>query len=52
MGRVRQFTFAFANAVPAAEAKELYDTYHVAGSGVPLFQAATHSVATSCANAC
>ncbi len=35
-----QFRFAFANAVSEQEAKELYDTYPVAGSGVPLFQAA------------
>jgi len=35
-----QFRYAFANAVPETEAKELYDTYPVAGSGVPLFQAA------------
>jgi pimeloyl-ACP methyl ester carboxylesterase len=36
-----QFRFAFANAVSEEEAKELYDTYAVPGSGVPLFQAAT-----------
>lgn len=35
-----QFRYAFANAVSEAEAKELYETYAVAGSGVPLFQAA------------
>jgi non-heme chloroperoxidase len=35
-----QFRFAFANAVPEDEAQELYETYAVAGSGVPLFQAA------------
>jgi len=35
-----QFRFAFANAVSEEEAHELYDTYAVAGSGVPLFQAA------------
>ena len=35
-----QFRFAFANAVTAAEAAMLYDTYPVPGSGVPLFQAA------------
>jgi pimeloyl-ACP methyl ester carboxylesterase len=35
-----QFRFAFANAVDATEARELYDTYAVPGSGVPLFQAA------------
>jgi pimeloyl-ACP methyl ester carboxylesterase len=36
-----QFRFAFANAVSEAEAHELYATYAVPGSGVPLFQAAT-----------
>jgi non-heme chloroperoxidase len=36
-----QFRFAFANAVSPQEAKELYDTFAVPGSGVPLFQAAT-----------
>ena len=36
-----QFHYAFANAVSDAEAKELYDTYAVPGSGVPLFQAAS-----------
>jgi pimeloyl-ACP methyl ester carboxylesterase len=35
-----QFRFAFANAVTETEAKRLYDTYPVPGSGVPLFQAA------------
>src|SRR3954462_1043847 len=35
-----QFRFAFANAVSEEEAKELYDTYAVPTSGVPLFQAA------------
>jgi non-heme chloroperoxidase len=36
-----QFRFAFANAVSEDEAKELYNTFAVPGSGVPLFQAAT-----------
>ena len=36
-----QFRFAFANAVSEEEAHELYDTFAVPGSGVPLFQAAT-----------
>jgi pimeloyl-ACP methyl ester carboxylesterase len=36
-----QFRYAFANAVSEEEAKELYATYAVPGSGVPLFQAAT-----------
>lgn len=36
----KQFRFAFANAVPEDEANRLYDEYSVAGSGVPLFQAA------------
>jgi pimeloyl-ACP methyl ester carboxylesterase len=35
-----QFRFAFANAVSEAEAKELYVTFAVPASGVPLFQAA------------
>jgi pimeloyl-ACP methyl ester carboxylesterase len=35
-----QFRFAFANAVSEDEAKELYESYAVPGSGVPLFQAA------------
>ena len=36
-----QFRYAFANAVSEDEAKELYNTYAVPGSGAPLFQAAT-----------
>jgi non-heme chloroperoxidase len=36
-----QFRYAFANAVTEDEAHELYNTYAVPGSGVPLFQAAT-----------
>ena len=36
-----QFRYSFANAVPEDEAKELFVTYAVSGSGVPLFQAAT-----------
>ena len=36
-----QFRFAFANAVSEDEAKQLYNTFAVPGSGVPLFQAAT-----------
>ena len=36
-----QFRFGFANAVSESEAKELYDTFAVPASGVPLFQAAT-----------
>ncbi|HEY0472339.1 MAG TPA: alpha/beta hydrolase [Kribbella sp.] len=36
-----QFRYAFANAVPEDEAKELYDAYAVPASGAPLFQAAT-----------
>jgi non-heme chloroperoxidase len=35
-----QFRFAFANAVSEDEAKELYETFAVPASGVPLFQAA------------
>jgi len=36
-----QFRFAFANAVPEDEARQLYDTFAVPASGAPLFQAAT-----------
>jgi pimeloyl-ACP methyl ester carboxylesterase len=36
-----QFRYAFANAVSADEARELYGTYAVPASGAPLFQAAT-----------
>src|SRR5712691_12935663 len=36
-----QFRYGFANAVGEEEAKELYETFAVPGSGVPLFQAAT-----------
>jgi non-heme chloroperoxidase len=36
-----QFRYAFANAVTEDEAKELYNTFAVPASGVPLFQAAT-----------
>ena len=36
-----QFRFGFANAVSEAEAKDLYETFAVPASGVPLFQAAT-----------
>jgi len=35
-----QFRYGFANAVDEAEAKELYETYAVPGTGEPLFQAA------------
>jgi hypothetical protein len=35
-----QFRYGFANAVTEEEAHELYETYHVPGSGIPLFQAA------------
>ena len=35
-----QFRYAFANAVDADEAKELFDTYCVPASGEPIFQAA------------
>jgi pimeloyl-ACP methyl ester carboxylesterase len=36
-----QFRYAFANAVSETEATELYHTFAVPGSGVPLFQAAS-----------
>jgi pimeloyl-ACP methyl ester carboxylesterase len=35
-----QFRYAFANAVDENEARELYETYSVPGSGQPIFQAA------------
>src|SRR3954470_10816076 len=35
-----QFRYGFANAVPEEEAKELYETFAVPGSGEPIFQAA------------
>jgi len=36
-----QFRYGFANAVSEEEAEQLYETFAVPGSGVPLFQAAT-----------
>src|SRR5438034_5172128 len=36
-----QFRYGFANAVTEDEAKELYETYAVPGSGEPIFQAAS-----------
>ena len=36
-----QFRYGFANAVSEEEARQLYETYSVPTSGVPLFQAAT-----------
>jgi non-heme chloroperoxidase len=36
-----QFRYGFANAVDEQEAKDLYETYAVPGSGVPIFQAAS-----------
>jgi non-heme chloroperoxidase len=36
-----QFRYGFANAVSEEEAQQLYETYAVPASGVPLFQAAT-----------
>jgi pimeloyl-ACP methyl ester carboxylesterase len=35
-----QFRFGFANAVSEEEAKDLYETFAVPGSGTPVFQAA------------
>lgn len=35
-----QFAYGWANALDDAETHQLYDEYHVAASGVPLFQAA------------
>jgi non-heme chloroperoxidase len=39
-----QFRYAFANAVPDDEARELYDTFAVPAPGEPLFQAAFANV--------
>jgi pimeloyl-ACP methyl ester carboxylesterase len=39
-----QFRFAFANAVPDDEARQLYDTFAVPASGAPLFEAAAENV--------
>jgi non-heme chloroperoxidase len=36
-----QFRYAFGNAVAEEESDELYENFHVAGSGTPLFQAAS-----------
>ena len=36
-----QFKYGWANALSEDEAKDLYETYHVPASGLPLFQAAT-----------
>ena len=36
-----QFRYGWANAVDEEQAKRLYDTYHVAAPGAPLFEAAT-----------
>lgn len=39
-----QFNYAWANAVSEEESRELYETYHVAGAGRPLFSAAFANV--------
>jgi pimeloyl-ACP methyl ester carboxylesterase len=36
-----EFRYGWANALPETEAKQLYETYHVAAPGAPLFQAAS-----------
>jgi non-heme chloroperoxidase len=36
-----EFRYGWANALPEDEAKQLYETYHVAAPGLPLFQAAS-----------
>jgi len=38
---LEQFKYGWANAVSDDEAKQLYETFHVAASGAPLFQAAS-----------
>jgi hypothetical protein len=42
-----QFRYGFANAVPEAEAKELYERWTIPAPARPLFQAATASFAGS-----
>ncbi|MEM7142266.1 MAG: alpha/beta hydrolase [Actinomycetota bacterium] len=37
---LEEFAYGFANALPDAEAASLYETYHVAAPGRPVFQAA------------
>jgi len=39
-----QFRYGWANALGDAEAKQLYDTYHVPGPGAPVFQAAVANI--------
>jgi non-heme chloroperoxidase len=39
-----QFSYSWANNLPEEEAHELYDEYHVAASGAPLFQAVTANI--------
>jgi pimeloyl-ACP methyl ester carboxylesterase len=39
-----QFRYSFANAVSEDEAHQLFDTFAVPGSGVPLFQAAAENI--------
>jgi pimeloyl-ACP methyl ester carboxylesterase len=39
-----QFKYAWANALDDTEAKQLYETYHVAGAGIALIQMATANV--------
>jgi len=41
-----QFRYGFANAVSEDEAKALYETFHVAAPGRPLFQAATANLSS------
>jgi len=41
---LEQFTYGFANEVPADEAKALYEKYAVPGAGRPLFQAASANI--------
>ena len=41
---LEEFTYGWANALPEAEAKELYDEFHVAASGRPIFQAVAANI--------
>ncbi len=39
-----QWKYGWGNALPEPEARELYERFHVAGAGLPLFQAATANI--------
>lgn len=47
---LKQFSYGWANNLDERETKKLYDTYHVAASGIPLFEAGLANFSFS--NAC